>query len=446
MAGIRLSDDKIRQIAEMRARGDSISEIARELGLYRGTVRKYAAKYVPGGGSLGGPPPSRRPGQVIDHTDVDGTVDVLKMDRPAGPEELARLCGLDPRIWIPQHFRANTWQGPYTTMVDGEKVARKIQLYQSKASFKRIITEEMQAALLEFVRDNVKPLPKSRPGMRGKISGEPQAVSWGLWDAHLGMYAWASEVGEDIDLSIAANRVMNSIDDMVEELGRYPIEKVWMPIGNDFMHFDSVKHTTTKGDHFLDTDTRYAKVFLEALRCLSYMVERALEITDRVELIYVPGNHDYTSSFCLVAALAQRFLNDDRVVADLGANPRKYVTHGGVILGYAHGQDCQPNQLHLIFAQEAKGHWTNSTYREVQIGHRHQRWQRQYDGVVPTNGVLIRMNPALCNVDSWHHSKGLIGEPLKSVEAWRYDRVGYRGSHVVWARDEPDPSRRKTQM
>jgi hypothetical protein len=229
---------------------------------------------------------------------------------------------------------------------------------------------------------------------------------------------------------------MNSVDDMIREFEPYPIKKILMPVGNDFFHFDSVKMTTTHGDHFLDTDTRYAKVFLTGLRCLSYMVERALEICDDIEILYVPGNHDYTSSFTLCACLEERFRNDDRVTTDLGANPRKYRNHGGVILGYEHGQKLRKDRVPTVMARECKKWWATSTWVEMQVGHTHQRAGTQYAATTPTNGVLVRVNPALCNADSWHHAQGFIGEEMPSVEAYRYDEVGFRGSHVTWARDD----------
>lgn len=428
----RLPNDIIQQIVRLRREGRTTREIADEVGICASTVSRHLKKYSANSGGKGEPPPGRPIGQAIDRTDIDGSVDLLKLDRPATLEELMQMCNLDPSMWIPQWFKPNSWQGYYK--VDTPDGHRKVQLYQSKAVFKRIITEEIQAAILEFVQNNVTAVPA--PPRRKKKPAEGFAVSWGIWDAHLGLYAWQSEVGEDFDLSMATNRVLNSIDDMVEELKLYPIEKIWMPVGNDFIHFDSVRNTTTMGDHFLDTDTRYAKVYTAALTCLVYMVQRALELTDEVDIMYVPGNHDYTSSFTLTAALDQRFRNDPRVKVDLGANPRKYRQHGGVLLGYEHGQKCKANQLSLIFSEECRAQWSESTYREIQIGHTHQRRLKTYEGLIPTNGVTIRTNPTLCNVDKWHHDQGLIGEPVKSVEAWRYDRVAYRGSHSVWARDD----------
>lgn len=431
----KLTDEYISQAAEMRRQGMSSAEIGREIGVHRSTIDRALAKYHPLGGMKGEPPPNQPIDVVQDKTDIDGTVDILKLERPATVKELMKLCKLDPEVWIPQYFKPNTWQGFYKIKDGGGH--QKVQLFQSKLALKRVVTEDLQDAILRFTRKHVKPLPKPKlKAPRKKDDREPFAVSWGLWDAHIGMYAWQAEVGSDFDVNIAVNRIANSIDDIIEELRFYNIKKIFMPVGNDFLHFDSVKHTTTMGDHFLDTDTRYARVYEAGLSVLSYMVERALEICDDLEIFYVPGNHDYTSSYCLTSALSQRYRHDRRVRVDLGPSPRKYKVWNGILIGFEHGKGVKAERWNTIFATEAHKEWSSSTYREVQIGHTHQRRETVYQGVIPTNGILVRVNPTLCNQDSWHYGNGFIGEPVKSVEVWRYDKYSYRGSHVAYARDE----------
>lgn len=434
-----LPDEVIVRIVELRRDGLTTREIGDVLGIGKSTVGKHVKKYQSHGGVMGNPPPAMPIGQMNDKTDIDGSVDVIRHDRPATVEEIMKECKLDKNLWIPQYYKPNTWEGFYKIGKDGEGGHKKVRFIQSKCVFKRIMTEEQQDAILRWTKEHVTPLP--RPKVHPKKKKEGYMVSWGLWDAHIGSYGWNDEVGTDWDVNMACKRIYNSVDDMVDELNVYPIEKIIMPIGNDFMHFDSVRHTTAYGEHYLDTDTRYAKVYLSGLNCLSYLIDRALEICDDIELLYIPGNHDVTSSFNLTVALAQRYRFDNRIKVDLSMNPRKYRLHGGTLLGFDHGstQGANPNQLLLAFSTEAQKYWTRSTYREIQVGDKHQRWEKVYEGVIPTNGVLIRRNPSLCNIDSWHHRKALVGEPMKSVEAWRYDRTGYRGSHVTWARDVDHP-------
>lgn len=421
------ADPKIvEQVLKLRKQKLSTREIARRVGRSQAAVVRLLKQYggtVPGAGA-----PSDPVGVPIDSREVDGETRIVTMDRPRTLAEMAELFGVNTKEWTAEYFRTNEWEGFYK--VPGSH--RKVKLWQTRVVWKRVVDKPVREAVLKFVKQ----VPAAVPRPRRPKTRDGFMVVWGLWDAHLGMYAWNKEVGESFDLSIATNRVLNSVDDIAAELELYPIERIVMPIGNDFMHFDSVRHTTTYGEHYLDTDTRYSKVFLEGLRCQCYMVERALDLADRVELLYVPGNHDTTSSFTMCAALQERFRREKRVSVDLSMNPRKAVLHGGTFVAFDHGRDVRPDQYQNLIWTEFQSMLAKSTYREVQVGDKHQRWEKQYEGVIPTNGLLVRRNPALCNVDAWHHKQGLIGEPMKSVEAWRYDRVGYRGSHVAWARDE----------
>lgn len=456
----KLPDSVVSKMCALRKKGLTIVEISEQLGVDNSTVSRNLRRYLSQGAPPGetpepigplyqeakGGPPVGQPGEVINKIDIDGSVDVVSLDRPARPEEIRKMCNLDHVRWLEDVYRANMWQGFYKLKTkEGHK---KVQLYQSRCTFRRIMTETLEHAICDFARKYIKPLLKKALPKRQTPRFKPgtgQMLCWGLWDAHIGMYAWNPETRNDFDVDIACNRICNTVDDLIPELRHYPIERIVMPVGNDYLHFDNAKHTTTFGEHFLDTDTRYARVYLWGLKCLSYMIERALEICDDVRILYVPGNHDVTSSYTLVVALSQRYLNDKRVTVSLDPNPRKYVMFGGTLLGFDHGRN-KPSQLKDVFSTEAKDHWSSSTYREIQIGDKHQRWEMQHEGVIPTNGVLIRRNPCLCNVDTWHYKQGLVGEPVKSIEAWRYSRIGYVGSHVAWARDEEHKARKNIKL
>jgi hypothetical protein len=232
---------------------------------------------------------------------------------------------------------------------------------------------------------------------------------------------------------------------MTTEVAPYGINEVIMAVGNDFMHFDSVRNKTSEGEHTLDVDTRYARVYLAALKCLVYMVERALDFSPVVKPLYIPGNHDLSASFGLLTALAQRFMNDSRVKFDLRGSTRKAVRYGSVLLAYDHGSYAKAERLALSLLTENVDWLGGTTWREIHVGHRHQSSETMFRGVTPTNGVYIRQNPSQCNADVWHARQGFT-DPLKTVEAWRYDQRAYRGSHVATADDSPNPNLEKARV
>jgi hypothetical protein len=403
-----ISKEAIQEIKRLR-REESLTsrEIGERVGVHHATAAKYMKDVKPK------PAPAAR---------ITDSVAELQATHPCTETELMAAFGLNPRRWIPHRFNIGVSRhGPRGSM-----------------SCKRIISEELEHLLVQFFREQQ---PLARPDFKTleDIRLLPQILAWGLWDAHLGMYAWNAETGADWDVEIAVNRVYNSIDAMCTEIAPYGIREVLLPIGNDFMHFDSVRNKTALGEHSLDVDTRFARVYLACLKCLCYMTERALDFAPLVRIFFIPGNHDTTVAFTLCAALAQRYMNDPRVVVDLRANPRKGILHGKTFLAFDHGAYAKAERLALAVLTENAEMVGKSVYREVQVGHKHQSRETMYHGLVPTNGINVRMNPSLCNADIWHHRQGFT-DPVKTVEAYRYDERGFRGNHVATADDNPNPN------
>ncbi len=386
----------------------------------------------------------------------EGETSIITPDKPKSLDDIARMFKIDQNEWEAVTVRVNEWQGFFKARKEWTKPTKengfkgsstsshqKVALWQTRVTWRRKVSGGIQKAITALVKQWPAFESRTRKPIVRPSGGTGQVASFGLWDAHLGMYAWQEETGNSFDLNKAVNRVCNAVDDVIAELKLYPLEKIWMPVGNDFLHFDNYKMQTTMSDHRLDADSRYAKVYAAGLLCLAYMVERAAEICPVVEGIYIPGNHDRIASYTLCMALAQRYRGDKRISIDCSANPRKYRTFGGTLIGFDHGQLASAQQLATIFSNECKKEWSSSTYHEIQVGHTHQRREKMFESLTPVNGVLVRTNPSLCNTDAYHHEHGWIGEPQKSVEAWRYSRDGYVGSHAAYARDVQHPAAKR---
>lgn len=415
-------------------RGVPVREVSRSLNVPESTLRGWRRKHSQVREPVQLEAESGVPalGTRMDMLEIDGSVEIVT-DRPLTLDELCRIFRIDRTIWVAEWFKPNVWQQGMKAP-DGTPIRQN--LYQTKAVFRRAMHDEVCKAIREFMQNEIRPAKGTPRRATSRVHDSDEVLVWGIYDAHLGMQAWHEETGENFDLDIAVSRVMNSIDDMIDDLKGRKFARVWMPIGNDFMHFDTVKAKTTFGEHHLDTDTRYGKVFVAAFACLEYMVSRAAESLGPVDGIYVPGNHDYHSAYALAYALNQRFINDDRIKVDCNVNPRKYRKWGKTLIGFDHGQKITKQQLARIMAEECSAVWSDTWYREWHIGHTHQRASAVFEGVTPTNGITVRTHPCLSGVDMFHHQHGMIGEPVKSVEAHRYDKTGYRGTHCTWVRDD----------
>ena len=239
-------------------------------------------------------------------------------------------------------------------------------------------------------------------------------------DLHIGKLAWKPETGEDFDSRIAEQRLSTAIDKLLGHAARYPVERHLFVVGNDLLQVDNLMSTTTMGT-FQDTDSRYRKMFRLAVRLMRETTERLAE-TAPVSILVVPGNHDQLASFHVGEVLGAMYHGSKRVAVSPELRPRLYYEHGATLLGFCHGNDEKHPDLPLVMAQENKGAWGRTSYREFLVGHLHKKRERAFNAGDSYNGVRVVVLPSLTGTDSWHARKGYIGED-KASESRLYCRT-----------------------
>lgn len=240
-----------------------------------------------------------------------------------------------------------------------------------------------------------------------------------LMDLHVGKYAWGEETGADYDTEIAAQLAEDAVGDLLAQASRYAIDRVTLPFGNDFFHYDTVGGTTTAGTP-QDRDTRWQRMYRRGRAIASAMIARCAAVAPTL-VVVVPGNHAEVLEWTLGEVLAAEFKHDPRVTIENTPRPRKYVRYGRNLLMYAHGHTEPHGELPLIMATEEPALWAETRYREVHLGHLHHSRARDKHAVGSRNGVRTRVLPSLSGTDSWHARKGYVGEP-RAAEAfvWRF--------------------------
>lgn len=458
--------EELEQLRKLRAAGHSLRECARRMKRGFTVIHRWDKELLRGGKEMKNgsepPPPLEADGTASDNTAVDGTVTVVRAAKPMTPAEIKELVGLDDG-WEFGPAETGVWEGFYKVknylprpvlkeivkMVrDGADVQElydhlvtlpagheKVKMTTTRVKFRPVLDLQVQDCLKSWIeKHGGKPLPK--PKNRRKPKKAELLVNYGDYDTHFGMYSWAKETGHDWDVECATTRVLNSIDEMVDRLHSLPpIGTILNPTGNDLGHFDSVRQQTARGDHQLDVDTRFPRVFDAAMCCQAYRIERLKEVCNLIKVIWVPGNHDYSMSYGIWRALQQRFRKWPNVQFVEDVRKRKYEYHGGCVIGFDHGQ-LKPESYSSIMLNECRGHLDGATYLEMNTGHTHQPKQLIIKSSVPAQGVFVRTHPSLCPPDAWHYERAFLGAYVKSVEALYYDRTGRVGDLVVHANDD----------
>jgi hypothetical protein len=116
-------------------------------------------------------------------------------------------------------------------------------------------------------------------------------------DIHIGKLCSSFETGEEYNNQIAVQRVRDGVRGILTKAQGFAIDKILLIVGNDILHIDTPKRTTTSGTA-QDTDGMWYTNFLIAKSIYVEVIETLLHIAP-VHVQYDPSNHDYTNGFFL---------------------------------------------------------------------------------------------------------------------------------------------------
>ena len=226
-------------------------------------------------------------------------------------------------------------------------------------------------------------------------------------DVHIGKLSRAFETGEAYDSEIAVKRVREGVKGILDKASGFSIDKILLIIGNDILHIDTPKRTTTSGTP-QDTDGMWYDNFLKAKALYVEVIEMLMSIAD-VHVTFNPSNHDYTNGFFLADVIKCWFRQSENIVFDTSISHRKYFTYGKNLIGTTHGDGAKTQDLPLLMAVEAQDSWSKTDHRYVYTHHVHHKNSKDFAGVT----VESLRSPSAA--DSWHHRKGYQHSP-KAIE------------------------------
>lgn len=228
-------------------------------------------------------------------------------------------------------------------------------------------------------------------------------------DVHIGKLCRSFETGEDYDSEIAVQRVRDGVKGILDKSSGFNIDKILLVIGNDILHIDTPRRTTTSGTP-QDTDGMWYENFLKAKNIYVEIIEMLVTVAD-VHVTYNPSNHDYTNGFFLADVIKTWFKQCKNVTFDTSIAHRKYFAYGLNLIGTTHGDGAKMTDLGSLMSVEASDLWTFSKHRYVYTHHVHHKIAKDFINVT----VESLRSPSAA--DSWHHRNGYCGSP-KAIEGF----------------------------
>jgi len=274
--------------------------------------------------------------------------------------------------------------------------------------------EKLDMSILqgELIKELQNYTPKYTTIERIKSNDNKRLFVFDPADIHIGKLCSAFEVGETYNNQIAVQRVLKGCKGILSEIKENSIDKILFVIGNDVLHIDNPKRTTTSGTP-QDTDGMWHTNFLIAKSLYVDIIEILMSIAD-VHVVYNPSNHDYTNGFFLAQVIETHFKDCKNVTFDTTIAHRKYFTYGKNLIGTTHGDGASVDKLPMLMAEESKD-WTNCKHRYIYSHHLHHKVSKDYMSVC----VETLRSPS--GTDSWHHRNGYQHSP-KAVEGYLHDK------------------------
>lgn len=231
-------------------------------------------------------------------------------------------------------------------------------------------------------------------------------------DIHIGKLSKSFETGEDYNIEIAVNRVLSGVSGLLNKSIGFNADNILLIIGNDILHTDTPKRTTTSGTP-QDTDGMWYDNFLTAKNLYVKVIETLMQVAD-LTVHYNPSNHDYTNGFFLADCLSTWFRTSKNVHFNTDISHRKYFRYHNNLIGTTHGDGAKESDLPLLMAQESKD-WTECKHRYIYTHHIHHKKSKDY------GSVCIESLRSPSGTDSWHHRNGYQHSP-KAVEMFIHSK------------------------
>ena len=284
---------------------------------------------------------------------------------------------------------------------------KQASLFFKNPNFKVEELNEIQKIKDECINEVKKYAPKYH-AIETIKSTDTHLLVIDIADLHIGKLATAFETGEDYNSQIAVKRAKDGLQGILNKAKGFDIDKILFVAGNDILHTDNTRRTTTGGTP-QDTDGMWYDNFIMAKNLYIELLEKLMSFAD-VEVVYNPSNHDYTHGFFLMQLIEAHF-SKSSIRFNVDLKHRKAFKYGNNLIGTTHGDGAKIENLPLLLATEFPILWSETKHRYIYSHHIHHKTSKDFIGVT----FETLRSPS--GSDSWHSKMGYTGVP-RAVEGY----------------------------
>lgn len=254
-------------------------------------------------------------------------------------------------------------------------IKQTIKGYLTSAAFTPKKVTDVTISDFKEILKNVKPIPRVF-----KIQKDEKLPKVNIvlpkQDAHLNKF----DIGGDNDIDKRFRTIEASIERIVRkaQFGN-SIDKVTYIVGSDQFNSEWTT-TTTKGTQMQNILT-YQDAFNRIGEHESGIINFLLENANKVDVLFIPGNHDEYVGWHLVNWLQALFTNTQRLKFDTSPLNRKYEKYGNSALMFNHGDTMLAKDLAHKFPIEFRHSWSSCENYYCFSGDRHKELSTDIHGI-----------------------------------------------------------------
>tara|TARA_R110001592_G_scaffold266806_1_gene532576 strand:- start:1368 stop:2549 length:1182 start_codon:yes stop_codon:yes gene_type:complete len=315
----------------------------------------------------------------------EAKMSVVSSSEPKTPEEIIDILNIDITKW-------------------------KLSSYWNKQMGDHWRVSAMVTRLKDNEVDNVAELLKGfkpkkyKQVTRLKTPGKTKTAGvLSLQDIHFG-----KEGNETIDKCFE-----ETIKDLINRAtNSHHLEKLYYVIGGDVINMDTWNGSTTSGTP-LDNCMTATEAYMQAFDSIQWSVNYLKQFCDKLQIVYIPGNHDRLSSFHLAHGLSKCF-DDKNILWDVVYLERKVYVYENNFFAFEHGDVNTKNSL-LLYSMEYPKQWGITLHRTLYTGHYHHKKKIQYITEHENTGFMLKILPSLSRTDYYHYHNKFVGSKRSGV-------------------------------
>lgn len=306
-------------------------------------------------------------------------------------DELIEKCHIDTEKWEITKYVQNFWG-------NGNNPHWQVKAWLGKKSTEQVF----QDAFVDFLASYQ---PVSQEVMGPKfVDGKTNAMLViNKQDSHLNKY----DIDGNNNILDRLSKIMYKVEVIANQAQlSNNLEQITYIIGSDEFNSE-YSGATTKGTPQTNTHT-YHNSFEFICDHEVLMITMLLQYAERVNVVYVAGNHDEFVGWHMVNWLQTYFRNTERLTFDCSPKYRKYISYGESALMFNHGDAIKPAKLAALFPIEFREAWSFHNNFYIFTGDKHHEVSQDF------NGIKFYQIPAFSNAKSLWDDK--MGHTMSKAE------------------------------